>query len=172
MWLPRKCDYRTHTHLERQAGQSHPFVPLCFTGDTKSILKPGSWSSFDAKNQGVFVKHYAPCGNKVQKAIFNFKVTRSLTLMSYESVISGVCMPNMKSLSLRVQKLQRRLKLTTDKQTGQKQYAPDHSIRGHKNILICGTWSSCYPESSMTHGWGQVIIQTRGATVTGWACLS
>ena len=26
------------------------------------------------KNQGVFVKHYAPGGNKVQKAIFSFKV--------------------------------------------------------------------------------------------------
>ena len=42
----------------------------------------------------------------------------------------------MKSIPLTVQKLQRRLKLTTDrqteKQTGQKQYAPDHSIRGIK----------------------------------------
>ena len=44
-------------------------------------------------------------------------------------------MPNMKSLSLTAQKLKRRLKLTTDKQTGQKQYAPDHSIRGHKNQM-------------------------------------
>ena len=25
-----------------------------------------------------------------------------------------------------------KFKLTTDRQTGQKQYAPDHSIRGHK----------------------------------------
>ena len=24
----------------------------------------------------------------------------------------------------------------TDKQTGQKQYAPDHSIRGHKKVLL------------------------------------
>ena len=44
------------------------------------------------KNQGVFVKHYmyALSGNKVQKAIFSFKVkvkvTRSLTLMSVERV--------------------------------------------------------------------------------------
>ena len=57
-------------------------------------------------------------------------------------------MPNMKSLSLTVQKLQRRLKLTTDRQTdkqtnrqtdrrtGQKQYAPDHSIRGHKKVEL------------------------------------
>ena len=45
----------------------------------------------------------------------------------WKGVISRVCMPNMKSLSLMVQKLKRRLKLTTDrqtnKQTGQKQYA-------------------------------------------------
>ena len=36
------------------------------------------------------MKHYAPGGNKVQKAIFNFKVmvkvTRSLTLVSLERV--------------------------------------------------------------------------------------
>ena len=40
------------------------------------------------KNQVVFVKHYAPGGNKIQKAIFSFKVkvkvTRSLTLVSIE----------------------------------------------------------------------------------------
>ena len=44
------------------------------------------------KNQGVFVKYYmyALSSNKVQKAIFSFKVkvkvTRSLTLMSFERV--------------------------------------------------------------------------------------
>ena len=36
----------------------------------------------------MFVKHYAPGGNKVQKAILSFKVkvkvTRSLTLVSFE----------------------------------------------------------------------------------------
>ena len=40
------------------------------------------------ENQGVLVKHYASGGNKVQKAIISFKVkvkvTRSLTLMSFE----------------------------------------------------------------------------------------
>ena len=40
------------------------------------------------KNQGVFVKNYAAGGNKVQKAIFSFKVkvkvTRSFTLVSFE----------------------------------------------------------------------------------------
>ena len=35
-WLPRKCDYRTdrHTHTQTDAGQSDPYVPLCFAGDT------------------------------------------------------------------------------------------------------------------------------------------
>ena len=45
---------------------------------------------YQIKNQGVFVNHYAPGGNKVQKAIFSFKVkvkvTRSLTLVSFERV--------------------------------------------------------------------------------------
>ena len=49
------------------------------------------------KNQGVFVKHYAPGSNKVQKAIFSFKVkvkvTRSLTSMSIEraSLVEYAC---------------------------------------------------------------------------------
>ena len=42
--IPWKCDYRTHTHTrthrrtDRQtdAGQSNPYVPLCFTGDTNT----------------------------------------------------------------------------------------------------------------------------------------
>ena len=35
-WLSRKCDYRTdrHTHAQTDAGQSDPYVPLCFAGDT------------------------------------------------------------------------------------------------------------------------------------------
>ena len=47
-------------------------------------------------------------------------------------------MQKMKSLSLMVLKLWRRLKFTTDrqtiKQTGQKQYAPDHSIKRPKKV--------------------------------------
>ena len=47
-------------------------------------------SYFRNKNQGVFVKHYAPVGNKVQKAIVSFKVkvkvTRAFTLVSFEKV--------------------------------------------------------------------------------------
>ena len=38
-WLSRKCDYRTdrHTHTQTDAGQSDPYVPLCFAGDTKIV---------------------------------------------------------------------------------------------------------------------------------------
>ena len=34
VWLPRKCDYRT------DAGQSDPYVSLCFVADTKMLIKP------------------------------------------------------------------------------------------------------------------------------------
>ena len=51
-----------------------------------TFLFTGVASCRSLKNQGVFVKHYAPGGNKVQKAIFSFKVTRSLTLVSFERV--------------------------------------------------------------------------------------
>ena len=35
-WLSIKCDYRTdrYTHTQTDAGQSDPYVPLCFAGDT------------------------------------------------------------------------------------------------------------------------------------------
>ena len=35
-WLPRKCDYWTDTQTDGQtdAGQSDPYVPLWFAGDT------------------------------------------------------------------------------------------------------------------------------------------
>ena len=34
-WLPRKCDYRTDGRTD--AGQSDPYVPLCFEGDTTRL---------------------------------------------------------------------------------------------------------------------------------------
>ena len=44
----RKCDYRTdrHTHTDGRtdAGQSEPYVPLCFAGDTKTRAPMGHWS--------------------------------------------------------------------------------------------------------------------------------
>ena len=51
------------------------------------------------KNQGVFVKYYsyAPGGNKVEKAIFSFKVTGKVIDLGviWKGIISGLCMPNM-----------------------------------------------------------------------------
>ena len=37
--LPRKCDYRTQRQMQGQTddGQSDPYVPLCFKGDTVMI---------------------------------------------------------------------------------------------------------------------------------------
>ena len=105
-------------------------------------------SFLSSKNQGVFVKHNAPGGNKVQKAIFNFdvKVTRSLTLVSFErvSVVEYAC--QIWSLYFLGSKVIAKVKVDnrqTDKQTdrqinrqtGQKQYAADHSIREHKIVL-------------------------------------
>ena len=37
VWLPRKCDYQESvTTGQTDAGQSDPYVPLCFAGDTKT----------------------------------------------------------------------------------------------------------------------------------------
>ena len=47
---------------------------------------------------------YAPPSTKSEKAILGVKVTRSLNLVSFE-LASGVCMANMKSLSLTIQVL-------------------------------------------------------------------
>ena len=53
-------------------------------------MKEKCWMVFQkrVKNQGVFVKHYAPGGNNVQKDNFSLrvKVKRLLTLVSFERV--------------------------------------------------------------------------------------
>ena len=36
--------------------------------------------SYKIKNQGMFVKHYAPDGNKVQKSILSFKIKVNATM--------------------------------------------------------------------------------------------
>ena len=63
-----------------------------------SLMTKAAIPTENKKNQGVFVKPYAPGGNKVQKAIFSIKVkggkvTRSLTLVSCEraSLVENVC---------------------------------------------------------------------------------
>ena len=56
-----------------------------------------SGNKYYIKIQGVLVKRYAPGGNKVQKAVFSFKVkvkvTRSLILVSFEraSLVKDAC---------------------------------------------------------------------------------
>ena len=63
---------------------------------------------YEKKSRGVCeTLQYAPGGNKVEKAIFSFKVKVKVTDLGviWKGIISGVCMPNMKSLSLTVQKL-------------------------------------------------------------------
>ena len=84
------------------------------------------------KNQCVFVKHgLCPRGNKVQKSYFRakvkVKVTMSLTLASFEraSLVEYACQvstSNGSMLKLRTDK--QKTDKQTDKQTGQKQYAP------------------------------------------------
>jgi hypothetical protein len=44
----------------------------------------------------------------------------------------------MKALSLTIQKIWHMLKFQTDRQTGQKLYAPDLSIQGHKRRRLRG----------------------------------
>ena len=56
-WPPRKCDYRTDRQTDRQtdiqtdgqtdAGQSDPYVPLCFAGDTKMIYSNNRLSIYE-----------------------------------------------------------------------------------------------------------------------------
>ena len=90
------------------------------------------------KSRGVCeTLQYAPGGNKVEKAIFSFKVkvkvTRSLSLVSFERASSmhanyevSISFGSKVIAKVKVDNRQ------TNRQTGQKQYAPDHSIRGHK----------------------------------------
>ena len=100
---------------------------------------------FIHKIKRMSVKHKCPGGNKVQKlAVFSIKVTvkvtRSLTLVSFERV-SLVCMQNMKSLSLTVQKLRTMLKgggchKVADRWTNRtRTRCPRIPYQGHKNKL-------------------------------------
>ena len=70
-WLPRKCDYRTDRHTHADAGQSDPYVPLYFAGNTKSILNTNAhsfpWEPFvweiskDLKSDQNWVQHFKLC---------------------------------------------------------------------------------------------------------------
>ena len=79
---------------------------------------------------------YAPGGDQVQKAISSFKVkvkvTRSLTLVSFEGHHKWSMHAKYEVSISYGSKVIAKVKVD-NRQTGQKQYAPDHSIRGHKN---------------------------------------
>ena len=135
-WLPRKCDYRTDTRTNRQTDRRRTKWSLC-------VAMLNRRHKNENKNQVVLVKHYAPGGKKVQKAIFSTKVTRSLTLVSFERAsivehacqIWSLCLFTYGSKAIANVKVDNRQKdRQTNKQTGQ-QYAPDHSIWGIKKIL-------------------------------------
>ena len=82
-----------------------PLLVLNCNGALFLIGSIGNWGPinpvqlYEKKNQGVFVKHYRY--NKVEKAIFSFKVKVKVIDLGviWKGIISGVCMPNMKSLS-------------------------------------------------------------------------
>ena len=52
----------------------------------------------------------------------------------WKGIISGLCMPNMKSRYLTAQKLWPRLIFSTDRQTGQKLNTPELHSRGIKHF--------------------------------------
>ena len=66
-WLPRKHDYRTVSHTDGQtdAGQSDPYVQLCFAGDTiifvHTILNYRSYSGLEGKCRKLSKQHRWAC---------------------------------------------------------------------------------------------------------------
>ena len=93
----------------------------------------------ELKNQGVFVKHYAPPS---EKATFSTMVKVKVICLGviWKGIISWVYMPNYNEASISCSsKVIANVKvdnLQTNRLTGQKQYAPDHkSIWGHENAF-------------------------------------
>ena len=85
-WLPRKCYYWTDRQMDRQtdgqtdAGQSDPYVPLCFAGDTKiSWPKLKFLTQMDRKKdryrgkKDAFMKYYGPQPQQSTKTYFECK---------------------------------------------------------------------------------------------------
>ena len=69
-WLPRKCNYWTDIQTDGQtdAGQSDPYVPLCFAGDTKTR------QGFKSRSKGK-----------------NLCLITGNTLLKYESIFIWSC---------------------------------------------------------------------------------
>ena len=51
----QESDYRTDRYTDRQtnAGQSDPYVPLCFAGDTKSVSMQQHFEQFVRKERRI-----------------------------------------------------------------------------------------------------------------------
>ena len=120
----------------------------------------------------MLAKHYAPSGNKVQKAIFSFKVKVKVT---WWLTISGVCMPNMKFLvSLTVQNLQRRLKVMTGRQTNRQDknnMPPTIRSRGIKILpLLFSPFSPSGLRANLKLAGadGQIELYIKGKNKTEW----
>ena len=118
----------------------------CEARSTSQKFTCGPWhlSQWKRKKNGVFMKHECPQLQQSPKwAILCIKVTvtRSLTLVSFERVSLceyAYCIPNMKSISLTVQKLWPRIKFVcaTMSQTGQELNTLKFHSRGIKIVLL------------------------------------
>ena len=91
--MTKKYIENPKTHLAKKSSYASFLLEIgCFLSKlftfSKSLHVDRTFSVNFTVQQGVFVKHYAPGGNKVQKDIFSFKVkvkvTRSLTLVTIE----------------------------------------------------------------------------------------
>ena len=131
-WLLRKCDYRTDTRTDGRTDRQMPdkVIPM---------FRYASQATQKSRCVGETLR-YAPGGNKVQKAIFSFKVkvkvTRSLTLVWFEraSLVEYEC--QICSFYL--------LRLTTDRQINRrtdrqekKNMPPIIRFGGKKNHFKC-----------------------------------
>ena len=130
-----------------------------------------------SKNQGVFVKHYGmPLAATKSKNLFLASRSKSRSqghwpwcqlkgrhLWSMHAKYE-VSISNFSKVIAKVKVDNRQIDRLTDRQTGQKQYAPDHSIRGHENVWY-GTVSfqitSCY-----------VSIQQHSGSIPRNACVA
>ena len=99
------------------------------------------------------MKHYFPIATMSQKPIFGvkvkIKVTRSLIFVSFETIISGYAVFTSQASKVKVKVKEKFIHNKQNKQMGQKQYAPDPSIRGIKTLgdyhlkLILGSRYMC-----------------------------
>ena len=118
-------------------------------------------------------KSLCPGGTKLQKANFSIKVTVKVIDLGviWKGIISGICIPNIKSFSLAAQCLQLKLKLTTDKTNIQdKKYVSDYLIQGIKKcntgehylfskskVTIAGMKIQPMPITSVRRSWPMQI---------------